>query len=85
VAVEPSADSHTELSLAELERLADTDGVAVVDRVAQVRSHPDPATYVGAGKADELAEAVRRGAADLVIPDDELCPGQVRGLECAPA
>jgi GTPase len=81
VAVEPSADAHTQLSLDELERLADTDGVAVVERMVQVRSQPDPATYVGSGKADELAEAVRRVAADLVIADDELSPGQVRALE----
>src|SRR4051812_18468374 len=71
----------TELSLTELERLADTDGLTVVDAVAQNRPRPDSATYVGTGKVRELTEAAQRGQADLVIADGELTPGQVRNLE----
>ncbi|GGT04471.1 GTPase HflX [Streptomyces chromofuscus] len=68
-------------SLEELERLAATDGIGVVDRVVQVRDRPDPATYLGAGKVQVLAERVEACHADLVIADDELTPAQVRALE----
>ncbi|MBY8848813.1 GTPase HflX, partial [Saccharothrix sp. MB29] len=71
----------TELSLAELRRLADTDGLEVVDAVVQARGRPDPATYVGSGKAEELATAAREADADLVIADGELSPRQARTLE----
>jgi GTP-binding protein HflX len=72
--------SGTETSLQELRRLADTDGLAVVDVLVQSRGRPDPATYVGSGKAEELAAAVRRHAAAVVIADGELSPGQARNL-----
>ncbi|MEV4758837.1 GTPase HflX [Micromonospora sp. NPDC049559] len=71
----------SELSLTELRRLADTDGLAVVDVVVQTRPRPDPATYVGSGKVDELATTAEQAGADLVIADGELSPGQVRNLE----
>ncbi|NJP31086.1 GTPase HflX [Micromonospora thermarum] len=71
----------TEVSLAELRRLADTDGLSVVDEVVQNRPRPDPATFVGSGKVDELAALTERTGADLVIADGELSPGQVRNLE----
>src|SRR4051812_26612565 len=67
--------------LDELERLAETDGVAVVGRLTQTREHPDPATYLGSGKVDELAGMVRERSAALVIADGELSPAQVRNLE----
>jgi GTP-binding protein HflX len=67
--------------LDELERLAETDGLAVVGRMRQPRERPDPATYVGAGKVDELAVMVRDKRAALVIADGELSPAQVRNLE----
>ncbi|CCH19833.1 GTPase HflX [Micromonospora lupini] len=78
-----AADSGTGslTSLTELRRLADTDGLTVADEVVQSRSHPDPATYVGSGKVDELAALAERAHADLVIADGELTPGQVRNLE----
>nr|WP_296067495.1 GTPase HflX [uncultured Actinoplanes sp.] len=71
----------TETSLQELSRLADTDGLVVVESLVQTRGRPDPATYVGSGKADELAEAVRRTAAHVVVADGELTPGQARNLQ----
>ncbi|MER7491634.1 GTPase HflX [Streptomyces pharetrae] len=70
-------------SLDELERLAATDGIVVTDRVVQGRERPDPATYLGSGKARELAELIGARHADLVIADGELTPAQVRGLEDA--
>jgi GTP-binding protein HflX len=70
----------TETSLRELERLADTDGLTVVETVVQSRDRPAPATYVGSGKAEELGAAVARCAADVVIVDGELSPGQARNL-----
>ena len=47
----------------------------------QKRSHPDPATYLGSGKARELAELVAADGADTVIVDGDLAPSQRRGLE----
>jgi GTP-binding protein HflX len=67
--------------LDELERLAETDGVAVVGRLVQPRDRPDPATYLGSGKVAELADLVRDRDAGLVIADGELSPAQVRNLE----
>ncbi|MGY1651551.1 GTPase HflX [Geodermatophilus sp. SYSU D01119] len=66
--------------LDELERLADTDGVAVVGRMVQARRHPDPATYLGSGKVAELAGLVEREGARLVIADGDLSPAQARNL-----
>ncbi|MEU6813071.1 GTPase HflX [Streptomyces sp. NPDC046831] len=68
-------------SLDELERLAATDGIDVADRMVQTRDRPDPATYLGSGKVNELAELVETRQADVVIADGELTPAQVRGLE----
>jgi GTP-binding protein HflX len=70
----------TPTSLQELERLADTDGLTVADTLVQSRGRPDPATYVGSGKVGELAAAVERCGADVVIADGELSPGQARNL-----
>ena len=68
-------------SLAELGRLADTDGLEVDGELTQVRPHPDPATFLGAGKVDELTALVRERLADVVIADGDLSPAQVRNLE----
>jgi GTP-binding protein HflX len=78
-----AADSGlgSELSLTELRRLAETDGLAVVDAVVQNRASPDPNTYIGSGKVDELTDATVRTGAELVIADGDLSPAQVRNLE----
>ena len=68
-------------SLAELARLADTDGLEVVGEVTQNRPHPDPPTFIGAGKVDELTALVRERGAAVVIADAELSPGQIWNLE----
>ncbi len=70
-----------ENSLRELSRLAETAGSQVLDGLIQRRGKPDAATYVGAGKAAELADLVVSSGADTVICDGELTPGQLRKLE----
>jgi GTPase len=70
-----------ENSLAELAALAETAGSQVLEGLVQRRSTPDPATYVGSGKARELRDIVAASGADTVICDGELTPGQLRQLE----
>ncbi len=70
-----------ENSLHELAALAQTAGSTVLDGVIQRRATPDPATYLGAGKAKQLADLVRDLGADTVIVDGDLAPSQRRGLE----
>jgi GTPase len=70
-----------ENSLRELSLLAETAGSEVLDALVQRRGRPDASTYVGAGKARELAEIVAAHGADTVICDGELTPGQLRSLE----
>jgi len=73
--------AQAERSLRELAQLAETAGSVVVEGVIQRRDAPDPATYVGAGKAKELRTLVVSSGADTVICDGELSPGQLRTLE----
>jgi GTP-binding protein HflX len=73
--------ASAENSLRELNRLAETAGSEVLDGLIQRRSHVDAATYVGSGKARELAEIVASTGADTVICDGELTPSQLRRLE----
>ncbi|MBB3678302.1 hypothetical protein [Modestobacter versicolor] len=68
-------------SLAELAALAETAGSQVLDALMQRRDKPDPATYVGSGKAAELRDVVAASGADTVICDGELAPGQLNQLE----
>jgi len=70
-----------ENSLRELSLLAETAGSVVLEGLVQRRGRPDPATYIGAGKAAELAALVTATGADTVICDNELTPGQLRRLE----
>jgi len=70
-----------EASLDELALLVDTAGADVMARVTQRRDSPDPATYVGSGKADELRELSLVVDSDTVVFDDELTPAQQRNLE----
>jgi GTP-binding protein HflX len=68
-------------SLDELARLVDTAGAEPVELVLQRRDRPDPATYIGSGKAKELQELAQALDVDLVVFDDELMPAQQRNLE----
>src|SRR5271168_5220671 len=73
--------TSAENSLHELSRLAETAGSEVLDGLIQRRGRVDPATYVGSGKANELAGIVAATGADTVICDGELSPSQLRRLE----
>ncbi len=70
-----------ENSLRELSRLAETAGSVVLDGLIQRRGRPDQATYIGSGKAAEIAALVASMGADTVICDGELTPSQLRRLE----
>jgi GTP-binding protein HflX len=81
VTVPPATDEETERHLDELALLVDTAGADVAARVTQRRDHPDPATYIGRGKAEDLRELSLAVDADTVVFDDELTPAQSRNLE----
>lgn len=70
-----------ESSLEELERLADTAGADTVATTSQKLDTLNPRTFVGSGKAEEIAELCRAFSADVVIFDDELTPSQQSNLE----
>ncbi|HEY3722471.1 MAG TPA: GTPase HflX [Acidimicrobiia bacterium] len=72
---------EAEADLDELALLADTAGAEPVAVELQRRDRPDPATYVGKGKAAELAELAQSLDLDVIIFDDELSPAQQRNLE----
>ncbi|MFW7413957.1 GTPase HflX [Demequina sp. SO4-18] len=73
--------AEAEVSLQELAALAETAGSEVLDGVLQRRPNPDPATYIGKGKAVEVKEIVASVGADTVIVNDDLAPSQRRALE----
>ena len=77
----PRAGFDGEDSLDELASLVEAAGGTVVGRMLQPRRAPDPSSWVGKGKAAEIAREVARLRADLVVSDDELRPRQQRALE----
>lgn len=77
----PGQEWTLESSLAELERLAWTAGADMVAQTTQRLTSPNPRTFVGSGKAEEIAELARACDADVVIFDDELTPSQQSNLE----
>ena len=81
VAIPPTTVDAAESSLDELAALVDTAGADEADRILQRRDAPDPATYVGHGKAEELREVSESTDADTVVFDNELSPAQSRNLE----
>ncbi len=68
-------------SLIELAALAETAGSQVLEGLVQRRGRPDPATFIGRGKVDEVRDVVLSTGADTVICDGELSPSQLRNLE----
>ncbi|MDP6862147.1 MAG: GTPase HflX [Acidimicrobiales bacterium] len=76
-----ASDDQVDANLNELAQLVDTAGADPVDRVIQKREAPDPATYVGKGKATEIQETSDGVDADTVVFDDELSPAQQFNLE----
>ena len=75
--------ADADASLAELAALAETAGSEVLEGLIQRRDKPDPSTYIGSGKAQELREVVVATGADTVICDGELSPAQLNALEKA--
>ena len=75
------SEDDSDNAMAELKLLAETAGSEVLDGLVQRRSSPDPATYIGRGKVDEVREVVIATGADTVIMDGELEPAQLRNLE----
>ena len=73
--------SVAEEHLSELEKLIETAGGTVVDRVFAKRPRPDPATYVGSGKAEQIKSLAANRGATLIVFDDDLSPAQARNLE----
>jgi GTP-binding protein HflX len=73
--------TDAENSLTELAALAETAGSQVLEGLIQRRTRPDPATYIGRGKVDDLGSVVLSAGADTVICDGELSPSQLRNLE----
>jgi GTP-binding protein HflX len=72
---------ETQRSLAELAQLAETAGSQVLDVLVQRRDRPDPATYIGSGKLQELHQIVMATGADTVICNGELSPSQLSKME----
>jgi GTPase len=81
VTIPPETVEETETNLDELALLVDTAGADVVARVFQRRDTPDPATFVGKGKAQELHEVSLEVDSDTVVFDHDLSPAQQRNLE----
>ena len=73
--------ADADASLAELAALAETAGSEVLEGIIQRRDKPDPSTYIGSGKAQELRQMVMATGADTVICDGELSPAQLNALE----
>ncbi len=79
-----SAERHqVEEHLAELAQLVDTAGAVVVDEITQRLERPDPATYLGRGKIEELCTRIESAQASLIIFDEELTPAQGKNIEDA--
>lgn len=72
-----------EKSLDELERLLDTAGGKVFARMIQVKQAPDPKTFIGSGKLEELSELCSNNDIELAVFDTELSPSQIRNIEDA--
>jgi GTP-binding protein HflX len=81
VTLDGRTDAETNDSLDELERLVDTAGADVVARLTQRRDKPDPASFIGKGKVDELKATCLAVDADTVVFDNELAPAQQFNLE----
>ena len=74
-------ERSTEISMEELAALVDTAGADTVAMVLQTRQSPDPRSFLGAGKLQEIKEIVTNNECDLVVIDNELSPSQARAIE----
>jgi GTP-binding protein HflX len=75
------ADWQERESIAELMELAQTAGLEILRTVLQKRDRPDPAFFIGKGKADELRELAAKANAQVIVFNDALTPAQARNLE----
>src|SRR5437899_9382076 len=77
----PQSTADPRDPLGELASLAKTAGAKVVGHILQRRRSINAGTYVGSGKALEIAQLAQKEEADVVIFDNDLSPGQIGGLE----
>ncbi|MBQ2329858.1 MAG: GTPase HflX, partial [Oscillospiraceae bacterium] len=75
------AERSTDESMDELEALVQTAGGSVKGRILQNKKTPDPRTFIGEGKVQELKELIEAEECDLAVFDNELSPSQTRALE----
>ncbi|MBQ5515120.1 MAG: GTPase HflX [Oscillospiraceae bacterium] len=75
------AERSTDESMDELEALVETAGGSVNGRILQNKKTPDPRTFIGEGKVQELKELIEAEECDLAVFDNELSPSQTRALE----
>ncbi|MDD5135470.1 MAG: hypothetical protein PHP01_08685 [Phycisphaerae bacterium] len=68
-------------NLAELVALVESAGAVIVDRIQQKVNTIHPATYIGSGKAEYIRQRAKSSKANVIIFDNDLSPGQIRGLE----
>ena len=76
-----AAERSDEVSMDELWRLTETAGAEPVCTVLQTRDRPDPRSFLGPGKVQELKDLVKDEACDLAVFDNDLTPSQARALE----
>ncbi|MFN3917092.1 MAG: GTPase HflX [Flavobacteriales bacterium] len=81
LSIDSQDDNKLKEYLDELEFLAETAGIVTVKKFSQRLDNPNPATFVGSGKLDEVNHFVREHDVDTVIFDDELTPSQLRNVE----
>lgn len=74
-------ENATEESLEELEALLETAGGTCAAKILQKRHAPDPHSFIGAGKAQEMRQLLENTGANLVVFDNDLSPSQIRALE----
>ena len=74
-------DTATYETLDELEALLETAGGTCEAKVLQNRKTPDPHSFVGEGKAQEICELLEKTGANMVVFDNDLSPSQIRALE----
>jgi GTP-binding protein HflX len=79
--LEPSPFLDKERALDEIQGLAETAGARVVGKMVQVRETPDPGTYMGRGKLEELRALTESTGADLILFDNMLSPAQGKNVE----
>ncbi|HEY1684834.1 MAG TPA: GTPase HflX [Tepidisphaeraceae bacterium] len=77
----PDSTADSRDPLAELGSLAKTAGARVAGSILQRRHRVDPSTYIGSGKAIEIAHLAKQEEADVVLFDNDLSPGQIGALE----